>query len=35
MMVEPLDQHWKVRAEFHELLSDELFDINAAKKRSP
>ena len=35
MIVEPLDQHWNVRVEFHELLPSELFDIKAAKKRSP
>lgn len=35
MIVEPRDQHWKLSVEFKDSLSNELFDINAAKKRSP
>ncbi len=34
MLVEPLDQHWKLSVEFKDSLSNDLFDINAAKKRS-
>lgn len=35
MIVEPLDQHWKLTVEFKDSLPIEVFDINAAKKRSP
>ncbi len=35
MIVQPLDQHWRVKAEFHEALPNDLFDIKAAQKRSP
>ncbi len=35
MIVEPLDQHWKLTVEFKDSLPNDLFDINAAKKRSP
>lgn len=35
IVVEPLDQHWKLTVEFKDSLPNDLFDINAAKKRSP
>lgn len=35
MIVEPLDQHWKLTVEFKDSLPNDLFDINAAKERSP
>lgn len=35
MIVEPLDQHWKLTVEFKDSLPIEVFDINAARKRSP
>lgn len=35
MIVEPRDQHWKLAVEFNDTFPYELFDINAAKKRSP
>jgi hypothetical protein len=35
MIVEPLDQHWRVSVDFKDSLPNELFDIEDAKKRSP
>ncbi len=35
MIVEPLDQNWKLTVEFKDSLPNELFDINSAKKCSP
>jgi hypothetical protein len=35
MIVEPLDQHSRVTVEFTDSFPSELFDITAAKKRSP
>lgn len=35
MIVEPLDQNWKLTVEFKDSLPDEVFDIDSARKRSP
>lgn len=34
MVAEPRDQHWKLTVEYKDSLPNEVFDINAAKKRS-
>lgn len=34
IIVEPLDQHWKVDVDFSDSIPNDLFEIDAAKKRS-